>query len=218
MKKQLFVCIGILALLVLNISLTGQTIERKMGQYILIDTDINLGSVKDTLYVMKIHRNMKKEVGKAVIVKFNQGKTAALMKAGQAEVGDKVSKLSLTHMESISKSVDLHKQSYFSIQKVFKGYVLIGPGATFSKGNQTLIVKRNTQFGYIDIGTVNVIKTQNGKTAAKIIREISPYKIEQGDVVLGKTVSSEKNVIDVLSGELIDDIDYYFFGPYDPDH
>ncbi len=216
MKKEYFLIACLLSLIVFALPLKAQTIERKVGKYILIDTDKNLGSVKDTLYIMRTDRNKKIEVGKAVIVKFNQGKTAAALKSGEAKTGDAVSRMNLKQIENMRASFESDHRSYYQIIKLYKGYVLIGPNSPFSQPNKTLVVKRNTPFGYIDVGSVKVIKTQNGNTAAKIVNEISPYSIEKGDVVSGKLVSNGKNVIDVFNSDISEDIDYYFFGPYNP--
>ncbi len=216
MKKEHFLIAFLLSLIILTLPLKAQIIERKVGKYILINTDKNLGSVKDTLYIMRTDRNKKTEVGKAVIVKFNQGKTAAALKTGDAKTGDAVSRMNYKQIENMRASFETSRESYYQIVKLYKGYVLIGPNSPFSQSNKTLVVKRNTPFGYIDVGSVKVIKTQNGNTAAKILNEISPYNIEKGDVVSGKLISNGKNVIDVFSGDISEDIDYYFFGPYNP--
>lgn len=216
MKKYDIFFVAFLAVFISAHSLYGQLVERKINNFILIDTDKNVGVPQDTVYIMRMVNEKKAEVGVAVIVKVKNGKTAAHLKAGDARVGDIISRLSMKQMQAMRNSFNTDSEEYVQIIRKYNGYVLIGPNSPFNKKNKILIVKRKSEFGLVDVGSVKIVKIQNGNTAAKIINEISPYHIEKGDVVLGKQVTSDRNVIDVLSGDLDEDIDYYFFGPYNP--
>ncbi len=208
---------GMVFLLLFCVSiLHAQKIEKILRQYILVDTNQNLGGIGDTLYVMTGQGPSATTIGKAVIIKFQAGKTAARIVHGNMRPGYFVSRVSERDKDTIRKSFSDNKQ-YFNVQRVVSGYVLIGPNAPFDKKGKSLVVKRKTPFGYIDIGTVKVVKNQNGLVAAQVVNEINPYSIQKGDLVPGKNVAQSRDVLDVLNAEFSEDIDYYFFGPYHPD-
>ena len=58
-------------------SLHAQKIIKIFKNYVLIDTDNNLGNIDDNLKVYRYQNNRKLEVGTALIRKFKQGQTAA---------------------------------------------------------------------------------------------------------------------------------------------
>lgn len=69
-------------------SVHAQKIVKMVQNYVLIDTDNNLGKLDDELQVYRYENNRKVEVGTVQIRKFSQGKTAA--KILSAENGNSI--------------------------------------------------------------------------------------------------------------------------------
>ncbi|MBN1781202.1 hypothetical protein JW948_08770 [bacterium] len=71
----------------------------------------------------------------------------------------------------------LHAQE---VVRVVNGYIAIQNENIGAKGDR-LIIRRNIRNKYYDIGIAEVVKSKNGRTAAKIVEEIAPYHIRPGD-------------------------------------
>ncbi|MBN2013277.1 hypothetical protein JW960_28360 [candidate division KSB1 bacterium] len=67
------------------------------------------------------------------------------------------------------------------IQKVVKGYVIIDTDHGIGKMNDFVQVRRQVGVRVVDVGIVKLVKMANGRTAAKIIKQIRP--IRPGDFV-----------------------------------
>jgi hypothetical protein len=87
-----------------------------------------------------------------------------------------------------------------TVLRVVTGYVLVDPGKEPWKEDSVLRVIRKTNRDTIDVGDLRVVKRENGRIAAKIVREREPYKIAPGDAVT--------SVVQDF------DIDSYFFGAF----
>ena len=74
-KAVLIICIGFLSVSTLH----AQHIIRVVKGYLLIDTDQGLGNSEDTIWISRIQGNRIVPIGRAKIIKFQAGKTAARM-------------------------------------------------------------------------------------------------------------------------------------------
>lgn len=73
-------------------------------------------------------------------------------------------------------------QSGGKVVKIIPGYVLIDTDTGIGKINDKIKIQRMTDEGIIEVGTVQIIKFRDGKTAAKIVKERRKFKINVGDV------------------------------------
>lgn len=72
----------------------------------------------------------------------------------------------------------------FPIVRVHEAYVLINAGRNDGlRMNQVLPVKRRTNSGKMDIGTLRIIRFQHGQSAGKIISEKPGYHVTGNDIV-----------------------------------
>ncbi len=81
------------------------------------------------------------------------------------------------------------------IVRKISDYVLIGSDQGLGNIQDIDTVFRMTSSGVVEIGTVQIIKFQNGQTAARILEERAGYEIQPGDFVRGSDsmVSAEAN-------------------------
>jgi ribosomal protein S28E/S33 len=124
-------------------------------------------------------------------------KTVGLVQAAKsASSSPDGSSVTATSAPTASEQSDSTK----TVLRVVPGYVLIDPGKEPWKENSILRVLRKLNQGMLDVGDLKVVKRENGKLGAKILREREPYKIAPGDAVA--------SVVQDF------DIDTYFFGGF----
>lgn len=101
---------------------------------------------------------------------------------------------------AVSTAVIAKPDSAKTVLRVSQGYALVDPGKEIWKENSILRVLRKVNDGMLDVGDLRVVKRENGKLGAMILRENEPYRIAPGDTV----------------SPLVQDfdIDTYFFGGY----
>lgn len=181
-------------------SLSGQTVEKIIQNYILIDTDHGLGKVGDSIHVLRQQGYKTVEIGTARIIRFQEGKTAAEVSAddiGRIQIGDRVQK-DLSAPEGLQ----------IPVLRVIQDMVLLD-GRLSLKENTPLEVYRMTDDGYQKIGTLSFVMVREGKMVGKIIETLPGQEIKPDDRVVIQTTRSSSNPIDT---DL--DIDTYFFGDF----
>ncbi len=105
-----------------------------------------------------------------------------------------------TAQSAVSTAVIGKLDSAKTVLRVSQGYALVDPGKEIWKENSILRVLRKVNDGMLDVGDLRVVRSENGKLGAMILRENEPYRIAPGDTV----------------SPLVQDfdIDTYFFGGY----
>jgi hypothetical protein len=103
-------------------------------------------------------------------------------------------------VKTSGQPVRARSDSTQTVLRVVPGYVLVDPGKEPWKEDSVLRVMRKMDRGIVDVGDLKVVKRENGKVGAKIVRESEPYKIAPGDSVTAVVQDF--------------DIDSYFFGAF----
>lgn len=78
------------------------------------------------------------------------------------------------------------------VVRVTKGYVAL-EHENVGKKDEMLIIRRYKGNIVMDVGVVRVVLSKQGRTAAKIEREIPPYKIQVGDIAYPPPPSVRQN-------------------------
>ena len=173
----------------------AQNIVRVVQELILIDTDQDLGVRGDTLAVFQEVQSDSKQLAEAVIVRFQDGHTAAKLISGQIDAvqdGDIVQRIEEpNHLETAV------------IINVVKDYILLDTDLSFQRGVKFQVF-RGEAATPVTIGEIQFEMIKNGKMVARVVHRTPGTAIQKGDwIILNHIVDSV-------------DIDGYFFESFNP--
>ena len=174
----------------------AQTVVRVVEELILIDTDQGLGVIGDTLGVFQDGQSDDSEqLAEAVIVRFQDGHTAAKLISGQIDAvqdGDIVQRIEEpNHLETAV------------IINVVKDYILLDTDLSFQRGVKFQVF-RGEAATPVTIGEIQFEMIKNGKMVARAVHRTPGTAIQKGDwIILNHIVDSV-------------DIDGYFFESFNP--
>lgn len=200
--------IGLLIVLAWVPALWGQSVVRRVSNYVLVDTDTGIGKTGETVAIYRSERGERFVVGHAQIARFQKGMAALKVVDESApyriQVGDEVdqtvpkpSRAKLKKTPSVSAT-----SGQLPVIKVVQDYALLEGDAGQERVGQTLEIRRRSENGEVVVGTLKVHKIQGGKTVGRILTR-SGQGIHAGDFA----------VLD-LPRSSADDLDYYFFGAF----
>lgn len=197
MQNFHFRSICLLILLISFTSLSSQTVEKIIQNYILIDTDQGLGKIGDSIQIIRQSEGKTVEIGTAQIVRFHDGKTAAeasLEDISRIQIGDRV-----------QKNPDAPEELQIPVLRIVQDMVLLDGGLSLQK-NTPLEVYRLTNDGYQKIGMLSFVMLRESKMVGKIMETLPGQEIKPGDRVIIQTDEKPSKPFDP---DL--DIDKYFF-------
>lgn len=186
-------------------SLWSQTVIRVQNGYVLFDSAEGAGKIGETVKVKRRTDAGNVETGSVKLLLFRDGKASGKI-VGEPQPmavqnGDFISHEIVPKTDSV-QATPMQKlaDACRTVVKVISGYALVDLGTERWKTDTVLRVQRGNGAGMAEVGEMKLLKYENGKAAAKIVRENEPYRILPGDVVFQK----EKEL----------DIDTYFFEGY----
>ena len=202
--------IGLLVVLALVPALWGQSVVRRVSNYVLVDTDTGIGKTGETVAIYRSERGERFVVGHAQIARFQKGMAALKVvdesapyriQVGEDEVDQTVPKPSRAKPKK-TPSVSA-TSGQLPVIKVVQDYALLEGDAGQERVGQTLEIRRRGENGEVVVGTLKVHKVQGGKTVGRILTR-SGQGIRAGDFA----------TLD-LPRSPVDDLDYYFFGAFE---
>ena len=179
----------------------AQKIIRRVNAYILIDTDAGIGKIGDDVRIRRASSEGAVTVGTARLVKFQDGKAAARIieeaRSYVIGIGDFVESAKIEEVSKVADNVQTDDKAMYVIFRVVSGYALIDGDTGFGRINDVVQVRRRSEGGVMDVGSVRLVKAKNGMMAAKIVDEAPSSKIRVGDFIVHRMTEV--------------DIDTYFF-------
>lgn len=166
--------------------LLSQTVVRIVKNYVLIDTDRGIGALGDRI---RIHRSTDGglfEVGVVELVRFQNGLAAGKIVEQRGSARIRVGDVVVRNQTStrFEQPVTDQQDRINNIIRVVSKYVLIDSDSGMGRIDDVLDVRRWVEDAFVVIGKIRLLRFSGGKAAAKIIREIPPYRIMIGDVIM----------------------------------
>lgn len=78
-----------------------------------------------------------------------------------------------------------------NVINILREYVVIDTDVGIGQIGKTVQIQRRTHQGVVEVGTVRLLKFHEGKAAAKIVKEIKPFRIKIGDFVKDQNESED---------------------------
>ncbi len=169
--------------------LFAQKVVRVQEPYVLLDTDREIGNIGDEIRIEREIKGRMINIGTIKLVRFQKGQAAGrimrLTKPYRILVGDRISILPPKQTAPLElQSVSVSKENvYVKVLRVAPPYVLLSGGSQTNITGDRFQVHRKTEGGLETIGMVEIVKTVQGKTAARIIDQFGDNKIQEGDFI-----------------------------------
>jgi len=182
-----------------------QTVIRVLNGYVLFDSAEGMGKSGGEVDVVRNTDGGSVLTGKVKLLLFRDGKASGKIVEGGSDsirIGDMVRRPVWEEKKAADAALPSSNLAR-TVIRVVPGYALVEPDGESWEENAVLRVLRRSEQGMTEIGDLQVLRRENGKVGAKILREREPFRITAGDAVFA-----------VESGA---DIDTYFYGGFGRD-